>query len=44
MGFMKQILIKANFEKKRAELMLKSDKPDAYVRKTKRNICQNYKN
>ena len=30
---MKQILIKANFEKARAEKILKSDKPDVYQKK-----------
>jgi hypothetical protein len=36
MGFMKSILIKANFEKKRAEKILKSDKPGAYEKKPKK--------
>jgi hypothetical protein len=35
MGFMKQLLIKANLEKRKAEKMLKSDKPNAYERKPK---------
>jgi len=35
MGFLKQLLIKANFEKKKAEKMLRSDKPNAYEKKRK---------
>jgi hypothetical protein len=37
MGFLKQLLIKANFEKKRAEKMLKSDKPNAYERQQRKH-------
>ena len=37
---MKQLLIKANFEKKRAEKMLKSDKPNSYERKPKRKLTE----
>lgn len=33
MGFMKQTLIKAGFEKIKAEKILKSDKPGAYEKK-----------
>ena len=36
MGFMKSIWIKSNFEKKRAEKMLKSKKPGAYEVKSKK--------
>jgi hypothetical protein len=36
MGFLKQLLIKANFEKKRANKMLKSDKPDSYAPRPKK--------
>lgn len=35
MGFMKQILIKANFDKKKAEKILNSDKPNAYQKSKK---------
>lgn len=38
MGFLKQLLIKANFETRRAELMLKSDKVCAYKKKPRSEV------
>lgn len=35
MGFIKQLLIKANFDKKKAEKMLKSNKPNSYMPRQK---------